>query len=75
LGLADGTTSTLVTSGSWALNRFFDKARTAPGSSSLSRQATFTSMVIRSRWSLRRTVFAIRSSSPFLMSITARKAE
>ncbi|MGR7644838.1 type VI secretion system membrane subunit TssM [Klebsiella aerogenes] len=41
LGLADGTTSTLVTSGSWALNRFFDKARTAPGSSSLSRQATF----------------------------------
>lgn len=41
LGLADGTTSTLVTSGAWALNRFFDKARTAPGSSSLSRQATF----------------------------------
>jgi type VI secretion system protein ImpL len=41
LGLADGTTSTLVTSGSWALNRFFDKARTAPGSSSLGRQATF----------------------------------
>ena len=40
LGSADGTTSTLVTSGSWALNRF-DKARTAPGSSSLSRQATF----------------------------------
>ncbi|TCW16599.1 type VI secretion system protein ImpL [Raoultella sp. BIGb0138] len=41
LGLADGTTSTLVTGGAWALNRFFDKARTAPGSSSLSRQATF----------------------------------
>lgn len=41
LGLADGTTSTLTTSGAWALNRFFDKARTAPGSSSLSRQATF----------------------------------
>ena len=41
LGLADGTTSTLTTSGAWALNRFFDKARTTPGSSSLSRQATF----------------------------------
>ena len=41
LGLANGTTSTLVTNGSWALNRFFDRARQSPGSSSLSRQATF----------------------------------
>ncbi|MFT2798583.1 type VI secretion system membrane subunit TssM [Serratia sp. N21D137] len=40
LGLADGTTSTLVTSGFWALNRFFDKAHTVPGSD-LSYQATF----------------------------------
>lgn len=42
LGLASGTTATLVTNGAWALNRFFDKARVSPGSSSLSRQATFT---------------------------------
>ncbi|MDF2623253.1 MAG: type secretion system protein ImpL [Kosakonia cowanii] len=42
LGLANGTTATLVTNGAWALNRFFDKARVSPGSSSLSRQATFT---------------------------------
>ncbi|QNQ20645.1 type VI secretion system membrane subunit TssM [Kosakonia sp. SMBL-WEM22] len=42
LGLANGTTATLVTNGAWALNRFFDKARVSAGSSSLSRQATFT---------------------------------
>ncbi len=42
LGLASGTTATLVTNGAWALNRFFDKARVSPGSSTLSRQATFT---------------------------------
>ncbi|KYP88537.1 type VI secretion system protein ImpL [bacteria symbiont BFo1 of Frankliniella occidentalis] len=41
LGLANGTTSTLVTNGSWALNRFFDRAQQSAGSSSLSRQATF----------------------------------
>ncbi|WP_168403811.1 type VI secretion system membrane subunit TssM [Erwinia amylovora] len=41
LGLANGTTSTLVTNGVWALNRFFDRAQLAPGSSSLSRQASF----------------------------------
>ncbi|CCG88439.1 type VI secretion system membrane subunit TssM [Erwinia piriflorinigrans] len=41
LGLANGTTSTLVTNGVWALNRFFDRAQLTPGSSSLSRQATF----------------------------------
>lgn len=41
LELADGTTSMLVTSGFWALNHFFEKARTTLGSSSLSRQATF----------------------------------
>ncbi len=42
LGLANGSTSTLVTNGAWALNRFFDKARISPGGGSLSRQATFT---------------------------------
>lgn len=42
LGLANGTTSTLITNGAWALNRFFDGARITPGSGSLSRQATFT---------------------------------
>ncbi|OAT76868.1 type VI secretion system protein ImpL [Mangrovibacter phragmitis] len=42
LGLANGTTSTLVSSGPWALNRFFDRAKQSPGSNSLSRQATFT---------------------------------
>ncbi|MDT3611079.1 type VI secretion system membrane subunit TssM [Cronobacter sakazakii] len=42
LGLANGTTSTLVTNGAWALNRFFDRARIAPGAGSLSRQATFS---------------------------------
>ena len=41
LGLTNGSTATLVTNGSWALNRFFDKARTSPGAGSLSRQATF----------------------------------
>jgi len=41
LGLANGKTSTLVTSGPWALNRFFDRARLANGSSNLSRQASF----------------------------------
>ncbi|ENZ9095857.1 type VI secretion system membrane subunit TssM [Enterobacter asburiae] len=41
LGLANGTTLTLVTNGSWALNRFFDRAQQSAGSSSLSRQATF----------------------------------
>ena len=42
LGLANGTTSTLVTSGTWALNRLFDHAQQSAGSSSLSRQATFS---------------------------------
>ncbi|EIE3256427.1 type VI secretion system membrane subunit TssM [Escherichia coli] len=42
LGLANGTTPTLVTNGAWALNRFFDRARMAPGSGGLSRQATFS---------------------------------
>ena len=42
LGLANGTTSTLVTNGAWALNRLFDQARQSPGSGSLSRQATFS---------------------------------
>ncbi|WP_034912034.1 type VI secretion system membrane subunit TssM [Erwinia sp. 9145] len=41
LGLADGTTATLVTNGAWALNRFFDRAQQARGAGSLSRQATF----------------------------------
>ncbi|HCU0701690.1 type VI secretion system membrane subunit TssM [Enterobacter asburiae] len=41
LGLANGSTATLVTNGAWALNRFFDKASTSPGAGSLSRQATF----------------------------------
>ncbi|MFS2222868.1 type VI secretion system membrane subunit TssM [Pantoea sp. B65] len=41
LGLTNGTTSTLVTNGPWALNRFFDRARLSAGSSSLSRQAAF----------------------------------
>lgn len=41
LGLTNGSTTTMVTNGSWALNHFFDKARIAAGSSSLSRQATF----------------------------------
>ncbi|KGT95222.1 type VI secretion system protein ImpL [Erwinia typographi] len=41
LGLADGTTATLVTNGAWALNRFFDRAQIARGGGSLSRQATF----------------------------------
>jgi type VI secretion system protein ImpL len=41
LGLTNGTTSTLVTSGPWALNRFFDRARvTAAGG--LTREATFS---------------------------------
>ena len=34
LGLANGSTATLVTNGSWALNRFFDKARTSGGGKS-----------------------------------------
>lgn len=42
LGLTNGTTSTLVTSGPWALNRFFDKARQSSESGSLTRQASFT---------------------------------
>lgn len=42
LGLADGTTATLVTNGAWALNRFIDKATLSAGSSRLSRQATFS---------------------------------
>lgn len=42
LALSDGTTSSLVTSGVWALNRFFDRARTVPGATPLSRKATFT---------------------------------
>ena len=41
LGLVDGTTSTLITNGAWALNRFFDRAQLTSGSNSLSRQATF----------------------------------
>ncbi len=41
LGLADGTTATLVTNGAWALNRFFDRAERSGGSSSLSKQAAF----------------------------------
>lgn len=42
LGLINGTTSTLETSGPWALNRFFDKAKVSPGNHNLSRQATFS---------------------------------
>ena len=42
LGLANGTTATLVTNGAWALNRFFDRARLSRGSSTLSRQAEFS---------------------------------
>ncbi|MGK9172957.1 type VI secretion system membrane subunit TssM [Yokenella regensburgei] len=41
LGLTNGTTSTLVSNGAWALNRFVDKARVSAGSSGLARQATF----------------------------------
>lgn len=41
LGLANGSTATLVTNGAWALNHFFDKAIISPGTGSLSRQATF----------------------------------
>jgi len=41
LGLANGTTATLVTNGAWALNRFFDRAQLSAGGSSLSRQASF----------------------------------
>ncbi len=41
LGLTNGTTSTLVANGSWALNRFFDRAQLGAGNGSLSRQATF----------------------------------
>ncbi|ADU69822.1 type VI secretion system membrane subunit TssM [Pantoea sp. At-9b] len=40
LGLTNGTTSTLVTSGPWALNRFFDRARLTP-SGGLTREASF----------------------------------
>ncbi|STB68437.1 Uncharacterized protein conserved in bacteria [Citrobacter freundii] len=40
-GLVDGSTSTIVTNGFWALNRFFDKAIITPGNSPLSRLATF----------------------------------
>lgn len=41
LGLTNGSTATLVTNGSWALNRFFDKASISAGAGSLNRQATF----------------------------------
>lgn len=40
LGLTNGTTSTLVTSGPWALNRFFDRARLTQ-SGGLTREASF----------------------------------
>ncbi|WP_158150701.1 type VI secretion system membrane subunit TssM [Pantoea ananatis] len=41
LGLTNGTTSTLTTSGPWALNRFFDRARvTSVGG--LTREASFS---------------------------------
>lgn len=40
LGLTNGTTSTLVTSGPWALNRFFDRARLTQ-SGGLTREANF----------------------------------
>ncbi|WP_058969998.1 type VI secretion system membrane subunit TssM [Type-D symbiont of Plautia stali] len=40
IGLTDGTTNTLNTSGPWALNRLFDKASLRPGTSQ-SQQATF----------------------------------
>ncbi len=42
LAMANGTSSTLITSGAWALNRFFDKAQQSSESGSLSRQAIFT---------------------------------
>jgi len=42
LGLTDGTTDTLSTSGPWALNRLFDKARLSPGNTSLSHLARFS---------------------------------
>ncbi|MBW7984909.1 type VI secretion system membrane subunit TssM [Enterobacillus tribolii] len=42
LALTNGSTASLVTSGPWALNRMMDMAKTSAGSSSLSRQATFT---------------------------------
>jgi len=41
LALANGSTASLVTSGSWALNRMVDMAQSSAGSSSLGRQATF----------------------------------
>nr|WP_310617393.1 type VI secretion system membrane subunit TssM [Pantoea cypripedii] len=40
LGLTNGTTSTLVTSGPWALNRFFDRARLTDAGG-LTREASF----------------------------------
>lgn len=41
-GLTDGSGDTLTTSGAWALNRLFDKARIANGGSPLSHIATFS---------------------------------
>ena len=41
IGLTDGTTSTLNTTGPWALNRLFDKARISPGNNSSGHRATF----------------------------------
>lgn len=41
LGLANGTSATMVTNGFWALNRLFDRGKQQPGSSALSRQVTF----------------------------------
>ncbi|WP_343552762.1 type VI secretion system membrane subunit TssM [Pantoea sp.] len=41
IGLTDGTSNTLNTSGPWALNRLFDKARLSPGSGQ-SQRATFS---------------------------------
>ncbi|MFT4270444.1 MAG: type VI secretion system membrane subunit TssM [Pantoea sp.] len=40
LGLTNGTTSTLITSGPWALNRFFDRARVSQAGG-LTREASF----------------------------------
>jgi type VI secretion system protein ImpL len=42
LGLTNGSTSTLSTSGPWALNRFFDRAVQRDGGGNLTRQATFS---------------------------------
>ncbi|KAA8998156.1 type VI secretion system membrane subunit TssM [Affinibrenneria salicis] len=42
LDLNNGTSSSLVTSGPWALNRFLDRARQSAGSGNMSRVATFS---------------------------------